>query len=136
MPQSRGINIRYCMPYTPEQNGAAERENRIIVEAARSIFHHKCLPLKLWAEAVNTGVYALNRTGPTREKGKTHIELWSGSSFNVGYLNVFGTKCFVHVPKQRRQKLDPKSVAGFFVGYCGEKDGCRVVKGAKRDHSE
>ncbi|GBM33099.1 hypothetical protein AVEN_9640-1 [Araneus ventricosus] len=39
---------------------------------------------------------------------------------------VFGTKCFVHVPKQRRQKLDPKSVAGFFVGYFGEKDGYRV----------
>ncbi|GBN41194.1 Retrovirus-related Pol polyprotein from transposon TNT 1-94 [Araneus ventricosus] len=90
MLQSCVINIRYSMPYTPEQNGAAERENRTIVEAARSILHHKGLPLKLWAEA------------------------------------VFGTKCFVHVPKQRRQKLDPKSVAGFFVGYCGEKDGYRV----------
>ncbi|GBM62788.1 Retrovirus-related Pol polyprotein from transposon TNT 1-94 [Araneus ventricosus] len=114
------------MPYTPEQNGAAERENRTIVEAARSILHHKGFPLKLWAEAVNTAVYVLNRTGPTREKEKTPIELWSGSSFNVGYLRVFGTKCFVHVPKQRKQKLDPKSVAGFFVGYCGEKDGYRV----------
>ncbi|GBN79837.1 Retrovirus-related Pol polyprotein from transposon TNT 1-94 [Araneus ventricosus] len=126
MLQSCGINIRYSMPYTPEQNGAEERENRTIVEAARSILHHKGLPLKLWAEAVNTAVYVLNRTGPTREKEKTPIELWSASSFNVRYLKDFGTKCFVHVPKQRRQKLDPKSVAGFFVGYCGEKDGYRV----------
>ncbi|GBO05706.1 Retrovirus-related Pol polyprotein from transposon TNT 1-94 [Araneus ventricosus] len=114
MLQYRGINIRYSMPYSPEQNGAAERENTTIVEAARSILHHKCHSLKLWAEPVNTAVYVLNRTGPTREKEKTPIELWSGSSFNVGYLKVFGTKCFVHVPKQRRQKLDPKSVVGFF----------------------
>ncbi|GBN43947.1 Retrovirus-related Pol polyprotein from transposon TNT 1-94 [Araneus ventricosus] len=61
-----------------------------------------------------------------QREGKTPIELWSASSFNVRYLKVFGTKFFVHVPKQRRQKLDPKSVAGFFVGYCGEKDGYRV----------
>ncbi|GBN69354.1 Retrovirus-related Pol polyprotein from transposon TNT 1-94 [Araneus ventricosus] len=124
--QSRGINIRYSIPYIPEKNGAAERENRTIVEAARSIFRHKDLPLKLWAEAVNTAVYVLNRIDPTREKEKTPIELWSGSSFNFGYLKVFGTKCFVHVPKQRRQKLNPKSVAGLFVGYCSEKDGYRV----------
>ncbi|GBN68868.1 Retrovirus-related Pol polyprotein from transposon TNT 1-94 [Araneus ventricosus] len=67
----------------------------------------------------------MGRTGPTREKEKAPIE-YAASSFNVRYLKVFGTKCFVHVPKQRRQKLDPKSVAGFFVGYCGEKDGYRV----------
>ncbi|GBN35500.1 Retrovirus-related Pol polyprotein from transposon TNT 1-94 [Araneus ventricosus] len=66
MLQSRGINISYSIPYTPEQNGATERENRTIVEAARSILHHKGLPLKLWAEAVNTTVYVLNRTGQWR----------------------------------------------------------------------
>ncbi|GBM18107.1 Retrovirus-related Pol polyprotein from transposon TNT 1-94 [Araneus ventricosus] len=126
MLQSRGINIGYSMPYTPEQNGVAERANGTIVEAARFILHHKGLPLKLWAEAVNTAVYVLNRTGSTREKGKTPIELWSGSTFNAGYLKVFGTKFFVHIPKWHMQKLDPKSVVGHFVGYCGEKYGYRV----------
>ncbi|GFW15505.1 integrase catalytic domain-containing protein [Trichonephila clavipes] len=63
------------MPYTPQQNGAAERENRTIVECARSIIYAANLPLKLWAEAVNTSVYVLNRTGPTSVKDKSPYEL-------------------------------------------------------------
>lgn len=45
--QQKGIKIRMTMPYTPEQNGAAERENRTLVESGRSMFHAKDLPLKL-----------------------------------------------------------------------------------------
>lgn len=58
------------MPYTPEQNGCAERDNRTIVEAARAMMHaHEQLPQGLWAELANTAVYILNRTGPTKEYG-------------------------------------------------------------------
>ena len=53
------------MPYSPQQNGAAERENRTLVKAARSMLQAKKLPNKLWAEAVNTAAYVLNRRGTT-----------------------------------------------------------------------
>ncbi|KAK9680312.1 hypothetical protein QE152_g39194 [Popillia japonica] len=49
--QERGILHRISMPYTPEQNGASEQENRTLVEAARTMLHAKGLPEKLWAEA-------------------------------------------------------------------------------------
>lgn len=125
--KSNGINFRVSMPYTPEQNGAAERENRTLVECARSMIHAKDLPIKLWAEAVNTAVYVLNRTGPTSVEGKSPSELWHGKSgMTFSHMRIFGTKCFVHVPKQKRQKWDKKGVAGRFVGYCGDKDGYRV----------
>src|SRR5699024_3267186 len=126
--QSRGIVFRKTMPYTPEQNGAAERENRTIVESARTIVHAKNLPIKLWAEAVNTSVYVLNRTDPTLVENKAPIELWfnKDSKNDLNHLRVFGTKCFVHIPKQHRKKWDKKSVEGRLVGYCGEKDGFRV----------
>lgn len=42
------------------------------------------------------------------------------------HMRIFGTHCFVHVPKQKRRKGDKKSVVGQFVGYCGDKDGHRV----------
>ncbi|GBM30301.1 hypothetical protein AVEN_52704-1 [Araneus ventricosus] len=45
------------MPYTPEHNGVIEKENRILVEATRSMIHAQDLPEKLWAEAVNTATY-------------------------------------------------------------------------------
>jgi len=36
-----GIAHRQVMPYSPEQNGSAERENRMLVEAARSMLAAK-----------------------------------------------------------------------------------------------
>lgn len=126
--QSEGITPRISMPYTPEQNGAAERENRTIVESARSMIHAKDLPIKLWAEAVNTSVYVLNRSGPTSIKSKTPCELWFGKETPtcISHLKVFGTNCMVHIPKQNRRKWDKKSMPGYLVGYCGDKDGYRV----------
>ncbi|GFY49923.1 retrovirus-related pol polyprotein from transposon tnt 1-94 [Trichonephila inaurata madagascariensis] len=99
-----GISSRMSMPYTPQQNGAVERENRTIVESARSIIYASNLPLKLWAEAVNTSVYVLNRTGPTTVKDRSPYELWfSKEVINIDHLRVFGKECFVHVPQQKKR---------------------------------
>ncbi|GBN61903.1 Retrovirus-related Pol polyprotein from transposon TNT 1-94 [Araneus ventricosus] len=123
----RGIDLRVAMVETPEQNGAAEWENSAIVEAARAMVHEKELPKKLWAEACNAATYELNHTDPTPVEDKTPYELWHGKSenFNIKRLRIFGTKCYVHEPKQIRRKWDKKSVEGLFVGYEAH-DGYRV----------
>lgn len=91
------------------------------------MIHAKNLPIKLWAEAVNTAVYVLNKTGSTSVVNKTPNELWFRKQVHdVNYLRIFGTKCYVHIPRQRRQKWDKKSTVGYFVGYCGDKDGYRI----------
>ena len=121
-----GISMRRTTPYTPQQNGAAERENRTLVEAARSMIHAKNLPIKLWAEAVNTAVFVLNRTGPTGQV-KSPVEIWfQCSQPKIDYFKIFGTKCYAHVPKERRRKLDKKSVPCLFVGYNGDHNGYRL----------
>jgi transposase InsO family protein len=100
-----GVIHRTTMPYTPEHNGAAERENRTLMEATRSMLHATQLPYKLWAEAVNTASYILNRTGSTKiGDGKSSYELWHGKQGPMDYLKIFRTECFVHI--QKRQKLD------------------------------
>jgi transposase InsO family protein len=124
--EEHGITHRLTMPYTPEQNGAAEQENRTIVENVRSMLHASGLPKELWAEACNTAVYILNRTGPTPVEGKAPLELWIGFYATFGHLHVFGTECYVHIPKQKRHKWDQKSKLGRLVGYMGEKDGYRI----------
>lgn len=123
--QQFGFSHRLTMPYTPEQNGAAERENRILVEAARSMLHSTTLPKKLWAEAVNTAAYVINRTGPTKSEVSPY-ELWFGRAPSIDHFRIFGTECFSHIPKQKRKKFDAKSEKGYVVGYCGDKDGYRV----------
>lgn len=130
----KGIKFTINAPFTPEQNGVVERENRIIVEAARSmIYSNPDLPKFLWAEAMITAVYVINRTGPTKHGGKTPYELWHGKAPDISNLKVFGTECFVHVPKEKRRKLDSKALKGFVVGYHGNHMGYRVYVPEKKD---
>jgi hypothetical protein len=91
------------------------------------MLYNKDLPKKLWAEAINTASYVLNRTGPTTQiEGKTPYELWYNKQPHIDHLRIFGTECFVHIPKQKRKKLDKKAIKGYLVGYCGDKDGYRI----------
>ena len=55
-----GIKREITTPYTPKQNGVAERKNRTIVETVRAMLHDQVLPKFLWAEAANTAVYVQN----------------------------------------------------------------------------
>ena len=48
-----GIRREFSCRYTPEQNGVAERKNRSVVEAARTMLEEKSLPKFYWAEAVS-----------------------------------------------------------------------------------
>lgn len=79
---ARGINHETSAPYSPEQKGVAERSNRTIMEAARSLLHSKGVPVKLWAEAVNCTVYTLNRV-LSRTGNVTPYEHWYGKKPDV-----------------------------------------------------
>lgn len=63
---------------------------------------------------MNTSVYAINRTGPSKEETKTPYELWFNKSTGIDNLKVFGTECYVHIPQQKRKKIDKKSLKHFF----------------------
>lgn len=90
------------------------------------MLHAKDLPTKLWAEATNTTVYVLNRTGTSSIESKTPFELWFGKKPRIGHFRVFGSKVFVHIPKEKRRKWDKKSEEGVFVGYSENTKGFRV----------
>lgn len=127
----RGILQRLTMPYTPEQHGCSERENRILVEAARSMLHaREELPQMLWAELINTAAYILNRTGPTRIQNKVPYELWYNKEPRITHLRIIGSPCYAHVPKQNRSKLDKKATKGRLIGYEND-DGFRIWTGQR-----
>lgn len=117
---SEGINHERTAPYTPEQNGRAEREMRTIVESARSMLYGRDMPLNLWAEAVNCSVYLLNRSSSSQTKNITPYELWNGMKPSLEHIRIFGSEGYVHVPDERRKKLDKKSVKMILVGYENE----------------
>jgi transposase InsO family protein len=56
-----GIKRELTTPYNPWQNGVAERKNRTIMEAVKTMIQDQDLPMHLWAEAARTTVYVQNR---------------------------------------------------------------------------
>lgn len=123
----RGIEFRPSCPYTPEQNGVAEQSNRHVVELARSMLTVSGLSKSFWAHACDTATFLINRTGKSRVPGKTPFELWTGRKFDsFDHLRIFGSECYVNMPKQFRSKFDPKAILGHFVGYVNDKDGYKV----------
>ena len=70
--REKGIEHQFTAPYNPQQNGVAERNNRTLIEAARSMLSDSKLPVIFWAEAVNTACYVLNRVLTVKRK-KKHV---------------------------------------------------------------
>ncbi|GJX30365.1 integrase, catalytic region, zinc finger, CCHC-type containing protein [Tanacetum coccineum] len=60
--ESVGISHETSVPRSPQQNGVVERRNRTLMEAARTMLIFAKAPLFLWAEAVATACYTLNRS--------------------------------------------------------------------------
>jgi len=56
---------------------------------------------------------------------KTPYEVWFGQKPSIAHLRVFGCEAFVHVPKEKRSKLDNKAEKCIFIGY---KDGIKGYK--------
>lgn len=93
MLEDRGIVHQTSVPYTPAQNGKVEGEMRTVMEAARTMLKEKSLQKDLWAEAVNTAVFILKRTGTSSIVKKTPYELWHNKRFDIKLLKAtFGAK--------------------------------------------
>lgn len=113
-----GVTREHITPYTPEQNGLIERDNRTVQESARTMLIASGLPKILWPEAVRTAIYILNRSTNSKCIDRTPYEKWFNSKPELGHVRVFGTDCFVQVPKQLgRNKWDPKAKKVFLVGF-------------------
>ncbi|MCO5570902.1 hypothetical protein L7F22_024632 [Adiantum nelumboides] len=114
---SRGIKRDFTAPYTPAQNGVAERMNRTIQERIMSMLSQANLPQVFWAEALYTAVYLINRSPHASLQFCVPLELWSGHKLSYEKLRTFGCKAYAHVPKELRAKLDPKFRKCIFISY-------------------
>jgi hypothetical protein len=81
------------------------------------MIHDQNLPIILWAEASMIVVYVQNRTPHKILKNMTPEEAFTGVKAEVGYFMIFGCPVYIHVPNEKRTKLDPSSRKGTFLGY-------------------
>ena len=126
MCNKRGYRHEFSTPRTPQQNGVVERKNRTLQEMARSMLHEFDLPKCLWAEAVNTASYIINRVSIRPIAKKTPYELWKNRKPTIAHFRVFGVKCYVLDEGPKLTKFDSKSQKGIFVGYSKTSKGYRI----------
>lgn len=122
-----GIRHQTTTPYTPQQNGTAERMNRTLIERAKCMMLNANLPKVYWAEAIHTAAYIINRSPTKSLCYKTPEEMWTGQKPNVSHMRTFGCEAMVHLPKEKRKKLDSKSQKMTFIGYCENTKGYRFL---------
>ncbi|GJZ95946.1 putative ribonuclease H-like domain-containing protein [Tanacetum coccineum] len=123
---SKGIKREYSNARTPQQNGVAERKNRTLIEAARTMLADSFLPNTFWAEAVSTACYVLNRVLVTKPHNKTPYELVTGKIPIISYIRPFGCHVTILNTIDHLGKFDGKSDEGFLVGYSLQSKAFRV----------
>lgn len=123
---SNGITPQCTVGYAPEQNGIAERKNRTLVEAARTMIADSGLPKTFWAEAIFNANYTLNCVLKRGTK-KSPFETFYGRKPRYDKFHEFGSDVYVKIPDEKRRKLDDKAVKMKFIGYDAQSKGYRVV---------
>ena len=114
----RGIEHLLTMPGTPQQNGKAEWFNRTIMDKAMSMLHTTGLSNGFWEHTISTAMHVYNRTPIHSLQWRTPHEAWNtGHIPDVSYFQVFRCKAYMHVPADKRHKLDAKAIEVTFVGY-------------------
>ena len=123
----KGIEHRPTMPGSPQQNGKAERFNCTIVDKAMAMLHASGLSQGFWEYAISAAVHIYNQS-PTRSlKWRTPHEIWNaGHVPDVSYFRIFGCKAYMHVPADKRRKLDAKAIEVTFIGYESGSKGYRL----------
>jgi histone deacetylase 1/2 len=121
--QKLGIAHRVSCPHTHQQNGAAERKHRHIVETGLTLLAHASLPFRFWSDAFFTACFLINRL-PTRVLDmKTPLERLFHEVPDYTFLKVFGCACWPHLRPYNSHKLELRSKKCVFLCYSSEHKG-------------
>ena len=124
--ENNNITHELSAPYTAEQNGRIERENRTISELTRSMLLDNNLPEFLWAEAMATTVYVLNCIPSKGQRKLSPLEMFTKEKPKFTHLRSFGCVCWTRVPDIHRKKWSPRGKKCIFVGYTNTINNFRV----------
>ncbi|GJX87123.1 putative ribonuclease H-like domain-containing protein [Tanacetum coccineum] len=106
----KGIKKEFSVARTSQQNGVAERKNRTLIEAARTMLADSKLPTTFWAEVVNTDC----------------------RKPSLSFMRPFGCPVTILNTIDHLGKFDGKADKGFFVRYSTNSKAFRVFNNRTR----
>ncbi|GJR34661.1 retrovirus-related pol polyprotein from transposon TNT 1-94 [Tanacetum coccineum] len=103
------ISHKTSIARTPQQNDVVERQNRTLVEAARTMLIFSKASLFLRAKAVNTTYCTQNRSLKRLSYNKTPYQPMHDKKPYLSYLLVFGSLCYPTNDSEDLGKLKAKA---------------------------
>ncbi|CAI5957149.1 unnamed protein product [Closterium sp. NIES-64] len=125
----KGIVHDLTCPYTPQQNGMAEREMRTVVESVRTMLLHMGVQHHWWHLALRQAVWVRNcLERSTLPPGTTPYQLLTGKKPDLSLARVWGCMAQFLVPEQQRGgKLQPKAKWGLHLGVSAASKGWELL---------
>ena len=114
--EDAGIQMQHSIPYTPQQNGVAERKNRSLKEMATYMLEAKNFPPKFWAEAIKCASYIQNRVPRKHLDGMTPFEAWSGHKLDVTHFRILAQRLGLEFQLKRGRLRNPKAKSAYLLG--------------------
>lgn len=122
-----GTHHRLSCPYTPQQNGRAERKHRHLTETGLAIMFNAHVPAIFWSHAFGSAVYIINRLPTKLLDNKSPYELLFSTTPNYGNFRVFGCCVYPYLRDYSSHKLAPRSASCVFLGYSTKYKGYRCL---------
>ncbi|GKA62991.1 retrovirus-related pol polyprotein from transposon TNT 1-94 [Tanacetum coccineum] len=132
----KGIKREFNVARIPQKNEVAERNNRTLIEAARTMLADSLLHTTFWAEAVSSDCYVKNRVLVTKSHNKTPYELLHGRLPSISFIRPFRYPVTILNTLDPIGKFDRKADEGFLVGYSINSKAFRVFNTRTRKVEE
>lgn len=111
-----------AVPYTPEQNGATEASNQVILRKARSLLIDARMPPIFWPWAVEHACFLANRLYCLRTKKVLIVDFLHGlkqphhDKVDFSCLPRFGCRAYKLI-NPKPGKFEARAEKGWFVGF-------------------
>ena len=76
------------------------------MEAVKAMIHDQDVPMYLWEEANKTTIYVHKRMSHSTLGNKTPEEMFFRENPEFSHLKIFGCLVYIHIPKEKRSKID------------------------------
>ena len=125
--QTLGVSHQVSCPHAHQQNGAAERKHRHIVEVGLALLAGASMPLKFWHEAFLTAVHIINMLPSRVINNETPMERLLHTKPDYTSLRVFGCACWPILRPYNNRKLMFRSKQCVFLGYSAKHKGVKCL---------